>query len=104
MPRYTPKKAPSDSSPAMAATAIHCCFSDRSSKFGIALRPLALLLFAGQRKNKRLHVFDLRFLKRFFHFYGTKVARLLQVGDQVRDRVPTQRHALDVDVVTFILD
>src|SRR5258708_1211424 len=76
-----------------ASNAPHCFRPDSSLQFFDIGPALRLSLLAGQRELKRLHVLDLIVLEGFLNFHVREETRLLQVCNQVRDRVGAQRRA-----------
>src|SRR5258708_11551476 len=85
------------------STAPHCFRPDSSLKFVDIGPPLRLSLLAGQRELKRLHLLDLILLQGFLNFHVRAETRLLQVCNQVRDRVGAQRRAFKAHARTGVI-
>src|SRR2546423_98215 len=71
---------------------------DMSLKFMALSLGLAPVDFAGQFELERLHVLHTLILKSFFDLYVLEVSRLLQICDQVRNRVGAQCSPLDRNI------
>src|SRR5260370_38482432 len=72
------------------STVAHCLIPDISLKFIAIGPPLRLSLLASQRELKCLHVFYRVVLKGFLDLDVLEEASLLQVRNQVADRIRAQ--------------
>src|ERR1700733_6806052 len=73
------------------STVAHCLMPDISPKFIAIGPPLRLSLLASQRELERLHVLDLLVLISFLDLDTAEETGLLQIRDQVCNRIRTQR-------------